>query len=194
MKKLLVTILALSMVACLAFSANAATIGGAGVTDISTDNSATQTIQIKLNDSTTEGAITTPTIYMVDIAWETTELVYVITGAGENQTMTWNPETHEYELSNNGGNIVGNWEDDDFTVTITNHSNADINAAIALPSATNGVNFASDAQNIVVGRADVGESLGNAAKAPVGTFTVIVSGTPTGSFNVDTTVTITPAN
>jgi len=194
MKKLLATLLALSLVLCFALTANAAMIGEPnGVDNLDSNNTASQVIQIKLNDSTTEGTITTPTIYMVDIVWETTELVYNITGAGTNQTMTWNPQTHRYELSNEGGSIAGNWVDDDFTITVTNHSNANINAAITLPEATNGVNFASSHSSITVDRADEGESLGDYNKAPSKAFTVIVSGTPTSSFNIDTTVTITPA-
>ena len=194
MKKLLATLMALSLVLCFALTANAATVGGVGDTDITTDNTASQVIQIKLNNSTTEGDIYTPTIYMVDIVWETTELVYNITGAGENQTMTWNPQTHSYELSNTSGSIAGNWEDDDFTITVTNHSNANITAAITLPEETNGVSFASNQSSITVDRADVGESLGDKDKAPSKEFTVTVSGTPTSSFNIDTTVTITPAS
>ena len=68
------------------------------------------------------------TVYSVDITWGSMEFTY--TGAGEG---TWNPETHTFS----GGAPAG-WscETDADKITITNHSNAAINATLAYAAKT----------------------------------------------------------
>lgn len=189
MKKLFVTLLAFSLIACMAFSANAAT-----VTSVEAgSNTASQQITITLTDSTTSGTTTTPTVYSVDVAWSAVALTYTLTGNGENQEILWNPGNHRYELSSEGDTLTGAWDNDSFDVTVTNHSNAAIVASIELPENQNGVIFSADSSEINVARADEGDSLGTPSKAPYGKFTVSVDGIPTGTFTVDTTVAITAA-
>lgn len=61
------------------------------------------------------------TVYSVDITWGSMEYTYTIDSEG-----TWNPGTHQYT-----GKSEGNWTCDDGAdqVTVTNHSNAAVNAA-----------------------------------------------------------------
>ena len=194
MKKLLATLLALSLVLCFALTANAARIGGEGVTDISTGNTASQEISITLTDNSEGGSAETLTVYMVDVVWSAVALEYTVTGEGEDQTIVWNPTKHEYELkAADGSTINGSWNNDRFDITVTNHSNDEIQAELTLPANENGVSFSANKTLLTVGRADEGIYLGSTNEAPSAFFTVTVSGIPASDFAVDTVVTITPA-
>ena len=194
MKKLLATLLALSLVLCFALTANAATVGGAGVTDISTNNTVSNDVTITVNDASAPGETDTPTIYMVDVVWEAPALEYTITGDGEGTVITWDPINHKYDLkAGDGSDVSGSWTTKSFNIKVTNHSNDEIKADLELPVPQNGVTFSADKTTLTLDRADIGDSLIDKTKAPNDKFVVSADGTPNGSFTVSTTVTITPA-
>lgn len=62
------------------------------------------------------------TVYSVDIEWGNMQYTYTIDSEG-----TWNPSTHKFD----GASETGNWSCDTGAnqVTVTNHSNAAVNAA-----------------------------------------------------------------
>lgn len=64
------------------------------------------------------------TVYSVDITWESMAFTY-----SEGSGSTWDPETH---TSGQGG--TGGWSNSDNKVTVTNHSNAQVTAALAYAS------------------------------------------------------------
>lgn len=66
------------------------------------------------------------TVYYVDVEWDATAFTYVV-------TKTWKPEEHSYATT-------GAWKEgkDTATVTVTNHSNADVIAVIAAATTSNG--------------------------------------------------------
>lgn len=65
------------------------------------------------------------TVYSVDITWGNMAFTYS-EGAGS----TWNPATHQYS---SGG--AGVWSNSGNTVTVTNHSNAQVTANLAYDKA-----------------------------------------------------------
>lgn len=66
------------------------------------------------------------TVYSVDIAWEDLTFTYTIDG-----TAQWNPADHSYS-----GQTSKTWSAGK-TVTVTNHSNAGVNVALAFNKADN---------------------------------------------------------
>lgn len=73
-----------------------------------------------------EGA-SSPTIYSVDIVWESMEFTYTAASKG-----TWNPSTHTFT-------DVGeaSWSFANNKITVTNHSNADVNTSFSYTPAAN---------------------------------------------------------
>lgn len=69
------------------------------------------------------GSSETQTI-SVDIAWEDMTFTYV-----EGVHFGWNPENHEY-----AGAYEGYWENDRADITVTNHSNTEVNATLSFES------------------------------------------------------------
>ena len=63
-------------------------------------------------------------IISVDVAWENMTFTYV-----EGVHFGWNPETHEY-----AGAYEGYWENDRADITVTNHSNTEVNATLSFES------------------------------------------------------------
>lgn len=72
-----------------------------------------------------ENTTVTPTVYKVDVEWGAMEFTY--TAAGVN---VWNPDTHEYELAEDN-----KWMENGNTITIKNHSNAAVEAALTFQAA-----------------------------------------------------------
>lgn len=68
--------------------------------------------EIDVNAKYVDG-VSAPDIYSVDVSWGAMEFTYTVSG-----TKTWDPSTHEYEVS-----TVGEWSESGNTVTVTNHSN-----------------------------------------------------------------------
>lgn len=67
-----------------------------------------------------EGA-SSPTIYSVDIVWESMEFTYTAASEG-----TWDPETHDYTNKQDAS-----WSFANNKITVTNHSNTAINATFS---------------------------------------------------------------
>ncbi|MCL2487959.1 MAG: hypothetical protein FWE80_04680, partial [Oscillospiraceae bacterium] len=72
-----------------------------------------------------EGAITTPMVYSVDLSWGAMEFTYNASG-----TKDWQPGSHSYieNLTTSSWSASGN------TITVTNHSNAAVDADFAYSS------------------------------------------------------------
>lgn len=73
-----------------------------------------------------EGA-SSPTIYSVDIVWQSMEFTYTAASEG-----TWDPEAHAYTDKQNAS-----WSFENNKITVTNHSNAEVKATFSYTSATN---------------------------------------------------------
>lgn len=114
MKKVFVLILALMILAVptIVFAAEN-TIHGTGSHSID--------VQAKYTHGTS-----TPDVYSVDIAWGAMQFVYSASG-----TRVWNPSTHQYT-----GNTTIGWSAVGNTVTVTNHSNKDVNVTFAYTKAS----------------------------------------------------------
>lgn len=69
--------------------------------------------------------VQTPIVYSVDISWGAMDFTYTETG-----TRTWNPTNHSYS-----GEPTGSWNAEGNTITVTNHSNADVTADFAFQPA-----------------------------------------------------------
>lgn len=125
MRKIVSFILVLVMVLSLG-----STVFAAGTT-IATGNQNID-VEAKYQDNTT-----TATVYSVDVSWGAMQFTYTESGA-----MTWNPVDHTYTDSTTAG-----WTANGNTVTVTNHSNADVTASFAFN--------ALDAYNTVTGSFDI---------------------------------------
>ena len=171
MKKIISLLLTLTLILGLpvtAFAADGVSNGGADTSDVKGTYSSTATV----------------TVYSVDITWEGLSFTY--NGAFEGN---WNPETHEYEDATAAG-----WAAGKGTITVTNHSNADITATPSYVAVEEyksaGVSFSTSA--LEVASADNGVD-GAAGTAVAGTITVTPTGTlPEGTKDaVIGTITIT---
>ena len=117
MKKTLSIILAIVLALSLSVTAFAAeTNEGSSPTDIT------------VNGTFVSGTASDEKI-SVDIVWESMDFTY--TGASQG---TWNPVTHTYEGATEGG-----WSDNTPAITVTNHSNAAINATLGFTADVTGV-------------------------------------------------------
>ena len=65
-------------------------------------------------------------VYSVDITWGSMAFTY-----SEGSSPTWNPATHTYSSGGAGG-----WSNSGNTITVTNHSNTGVTAALAYTSET----------------------------------------------------------
>ena len=106
-------LLIFSLVTVTAFAADA-TITEAG-------KSATKAVKASYRSGAGGG-----TVYSVDITWGSMEFTY-----SEGSGSTWDPETH---TSSQGG--TGVWSHSGNTVTVTNHSNAQVTANLDYASET----------------------------------------------------------
>lgn len=115
----------------------------------------------------------TATVYSVDIAWGSLEFTYTDASKG-----TWNPDTHSYD-----GAEVAAWscEAGANKVTVTNHSNAEVNFAFTAQAAAG---FEAITLNFDTSRAMLDSAVNTTyAAAPAHTITV----TPSGALTKDTT-------
>ena len=169
MKKIFALILTLA----LAFSLTAVHAFAVGNTLDNTTHSASQDVKATYN-----AGASTETVCSVTISWGAMAFTY---NAG-----AWNPNTHAYDAS---------WKatDDSNTVTVTNHSNTDINAKLTYNAATNyaGITgtFSNDSLHLLTA---VGTDV---SKAPSETVTLTLSGilnsnTPAGTTIGTVTVTL----
>lgn len=109
MKKLVTLVLALALVL---------SIGTTALADTVTDVDETRTIDVtaKYTSSTTTG-----TVYYVQIDWDPMTFTYT-----EKKTETWEPTNHSYSTS-----ATGSWDRTSSEVTVTNHSNVDVDVAMS---------------------------------------------------------------
>lgn len=126
MKKFASLILALAMMFSLSISASAATI-----------NTSTGSENVPVQIKVTEGL--GGTVYNVTVAWESMDFTYKKAATG-----TWDPDTHIYRDGNaagwviNGNQLIaeadaeGNYTAVSSAITVTNHSNAEVNVGAAL--------------------------------------------------------------
>ena len=108
MKKLL-TILALvlTVALCASFAASADTLDISNVSSASKDVTLTYDALVEDTDTT---------VYSVDVTWTDVAFSY---DAGTTQ---WNPEKHDYSAVGD----AAAWTDGEGSVTVTNHSNAEV--------------------------------------------------------------------
>ncbi len=136
---------------------------------------------------------TVATKYSVDITWGSMEFTYNVSGK------EWDPVSHTYN------NPQGTWSPSTATnsnkITVTNHSNAEVNVSFSFGGAAQGVNGTfkkidgSGITNTKLGSADSGESLGNPNKAPSVDAYLYLSGSISSTGKVgEVTVTISGDN
>ena len=117
MKKLFAVLLAVAMLASMSVTAFA-----------EGTNEGSNSTQITVNGTYVPGTTGAEQI-SVDIVWDAMDFTY--TGASQG---TWNPATHAYE-----GATEGSWSDNTPAITVTNHSNAAINATLGFTADVTGV-------------------------------------------------------
>lgn len=161
MKKILTLILSLALLCVMAVPAMAA--------DNIKDKNGSASANVKGTYVAGSGATT---VYSVDIAWGSLEFTYTDASKG-----TWNPENHSYD-----GAVAAKWscEEDADKITVTNHSNAEVNFAFTAKSAAGfeGITLDFDTVSAKLDSA-VGTTI---AAAPAKTVTV----TPSGALADDT--------
>lgn len=116
MKKVITSILAVSMLGAMSVTAFAATDNT--TLEGGTSGGKTHDVEVKYDDSTNK------TIYSVDIVWGDMQFDY---SAG-----TWNPTTHSYSSDATAGFTAAAEGGD--KVTITNHTNKAVTATVAYTS------------------------------------------------------------
>ena len=109
MKKILATILALTMIVGMSITAFAANF---------TEMGATQNIEVKATYEKTVDTTNTAAVYSVNITW--TEISFKFTEAAN--VKTWDPATLDYVVSQTNSNGV--WSGETATISIENRSNA----------------------------------------------------------------------
>lgn len=107
MKKITTLILSMILALALSVTAFAATVG-TGDQEIDVEG--------KYQDNTTVS-----TVYSVDVTWGAMQFTY-----SENGSMTWNPADHTYS-----DNTTAGWTANGNTVTVTNHSNAEVTVSFS---------------------------------------------------------------
>ena len=185
MKKILATVLALAMIACMSIPAFATSA------TLDALNEA-QTIDIGANYVKTDATTDTTPVYSVNIVWDA--ISFTFTEAAD--VKTWNPENLQYEVSTNNTNGV--WSGNDATIEITNKSNAGVVVTPSWEKATGGADV------VISGAVTLGTAVGAGAEganaATEGTITVSkpISGTIAQGITKLGTLTLTltaaPAN
>ncbi len=100
-------------------------------------------VEAKYQDKTTSA-----TVYSVDISWGKMQFIYTESG-----NRTWNPSSHTYT-----GKITSGWNAVGNTISVTNHSNADVTTSFAFSalgaySTVNG-SFDINSKKLVAGTID----------------------------------------
>lgn len=123
-------------------------------------------------------------VYSVDISWAGLEFTYNAAYEGK-----WNPGTHSYDDATEAG-----WAEGNGTITVTNHSNADITAvpSYAAKEGYESAGMKFSTESLSVATADNGTD-GKAGEAVTGTITITPTGTlPEGTSGaVIGTITVT---
>ena len=184
MKKLLSVLLAIAMMTCMIF-----TTAAASTIDVANgENSTTISIKLKTNDGGT--TTSAPKVYYVTVDWQNTNLSYIAGGADQVVVNTWDPINHKYTVTVEGTDTpaAGAWENDGkYTVTVTNHSNAQVIVNMTVPVAQSGVTFTADATHATLADASI-VALDKPNSAEKVVFTVTATGIPLGDFTTDAKV------
>lgn len=117
MKKVISTALALAMTLSMSVGAFAAD-NSATLTGGESSSSKDITVKATLQTSPAETEV-----YSVDVTW--TDMTFTYT---QPQNKVWNPATHSYTTTDNG---AGGWDKNEATVTVTNHSNKEVNVNVS---------------------------------------------------------------
>lgn len=105
------------------------------------------------------------TVYSVDITWDSMEFTY-----SEGSDSTWNPANHTYSSGGAGG-----WSHNGNTITVTNHSNTGVTAALTYASAAGYEGITGSFDNSTM---NLATAVGTAfAEAPANTAALTLSGT-----------------
>lgn len=165
MKKLTSFALALTLAASLGLSAQAVT---------ATPDSPAQA-EVKASYTPAQ---TAASVYKVDIAWEGLSFTY----HGEQQG-TWNTDTHKYD-----GYQAAGWDEGKGTITVTNHSNANITVtpSYIATEGYSGVTMEFSKGTLTVGSAAKGFT--EPGEAQTGTITVTPAGTLPENTAKETTI------
>lgn len=167
MKKLVSMLAAAALVCTMSTTAFAADQDGVGTGSYSADVKGTY-------QAGGSGAV----VYSVDIAW--TNMNFTYTGAGE----AWDPETHQYS-----GSSEGAWTASNDSITVTNHSNAAVEATASYQAEPG---YESTTMTFGNNGATVATAVGTeVASAPSATITVTPGGTLAESANGSKIGTIT---
>ena len=185
MKKIFALILAVMMIATMSVTAFAAET-------VTTDG---DKVDITVNGTYTPSTGAGEKISVL-VEWDAMTFTYTEGSAG-----TWNPETHSYDGTTNGG-----WSTDTATITVTNHSNVAVTATLAWAKNTaltgnitgtfTETSGTADDKVLELASAAEGESLNNVDKAPTASAEFGISGDAiTANATLGTiTVTIAKAN
>ena len=95
------------------------------VTALAATNDGTNGTGVDVNAKYVDGVAAATTI-SVDVTWEAMEFTYTVSG-----TKTWDAAKHEYVIS-----ATDAWSGSDNEITVTNHSNAAVNAEFAFAPLT----------------------------------------------------------
>ncbi len=114
MKKILATVLALTMIVGMSITAFAAP----QTQNFNTVENATQTIDVNATFDTQDTTENTTPVYSVNITWDAISFEYTAASA----VYGWNPETLAYDKS--VGENAGSWAGADATISLENRSNA----------------------------------------------------------------------
>ncbi len=167
MKKVITSILAVSMLGAMSVTAFAGETPSTPTPETVTDftnlgTAGNHEVQVKYDDSTNT------TVYSVDIVWGDMQFDY---SAG-----TWNPTTHSYTADANAGFKAAAEGGD--KVTITNHTNKAVTATVAY---TSEASYSTAITGAVTPAAatEIATAVGTAtANAPKQEFTLALTGTP----------------
>lgn len=155
MKKLLRAFLLLVLLGFVSVSTPAA-----GATEVSS-----REIDVKARYRTESNA---PASYSVDLLWSDMTFTYT-----RKDTHTWNAKDHSYKTSSSG-----KWDKTKATITVTNHSNVDVQVAITY-TPVGGTGITGTLKN-ASGKLKAG-AVGDFEGADSMTATLVISGTPTGA-------------
>lgn len=107
--------------------------------------------------------VETQTEYRVDVEWGAMEFVYTASGVSQ-----WNTATHTYDLVSEGG-----WSGEGNTITVKNHSNAEVQVELSFqPAAGYQVTGSFDETLLTLATAEGTEP----EEAPFGTATFMLDG------------------
>ena len=178
MKKLLVILLALTLVFTMSVSVFAAGLGSeSGTVGVIIDSDGDGTPDSEEDPEDIDPAAN---VYSVNVTWEDLDFMY---------SGTWDPESAKYTNGTWKTELDDHWiADNSQTIRVENRSNAAVNVSAEMDTTQkNGVSAAlsTNASGVVLGSAAVENAIVDGL-GPNVTFTVTVSGNPTVSagFNV----------